>query len=160
MGISGDLQKDYAKQDGRTGAGVALSGMLYPSHRHLQPPPARLRRRTHHLPPERLCLWKQPVVLRARHCRECGTAFSVCEHCNRGQCRCSQSSDSDWKPGNNISAASRLRRANACMTDHGSVRSWCRDARTKNNLGNCAICGCYSRWIDLSRDPPRWNPLG
>jgi hypothetical protein len=121
------------------------------------------------------------MVLRTRHCRACWSVFSVfsvCTHCDRGQCYCSQlcrresrqrqlreagrryqRTESGRRAHRMRQRGYRLRRAQACVTDHGSHPIITPRCANPNGLGNCAVCGRYSRWIDpFPAIPPRWSP--
>jgi hypothetical protein len=60
------------------------SGALWPRNRHLQPPPARLRRRAHHLPLEDYAHGSKHRVKPSTHGSSCAASSSMC--CSRGSC--------------------------------------------------------------------------
>jgi hypothetical protein len=120
------------------------------------------------------------VVLRMRRCRACGAIFSVCSHCDRGQCYCSQDcrrgarrqqlraanrryqrTDGGRRAHRTRQRSYRFRRLDASVTDHGSLLIVAPHFVNRKSLGNCAVCGRYSRWIDpfpaipLPRSPQR-----
>jgi hypothetical protein len=72
------LGRLYQEGHGRTRAGAALSRSLHPSHRHLQPPSHRLRRRARHLPLERLCPWRKATHHDSREPRVPAPLFPSC----------------------------------------------------------------------------------
>jgi hypothetical protein len=120
------------------------------------------------------------VVLRTCHCRACEAVFCVCRPCDRGQCYCGQACrlkarqrqlraarrrHQQTEAGRHAhrmrQRVYRLRRSKACVTDHGSHPIMSPQCPSPTNLGNCALCGRYSRWIDpFPAIPPRWVHRG
>jgi hypothetical protein len=118
------------------------------------------------------------IVLRTRYCRACGAVFCVCRHCDRGQCYCCQVCRREARQQQLRAARHRyqqteagrwahqmrqcryrIRRSNASVTDHGSHPITTPRCANSSDLGNCAVCGRYSRWIDpFLAIPPRWSP--
>jgi hypothetical protein len=114
------------------------------------------------------------VVLRTRYCHTCGAVFCICSHCDRGQCYCGpacrrearqqqlraanrryQQTDGGQRLHRMRQRGYRLRKAEGRVTDHGS----CLVVRPRPialaGLGNCAVCGRHSRWIDPFAAIPR-----
>jgi hypothetical protein len=107
------------------------------------------------------------VVLRQRHCRACGAVFSVCSHCDRGQCYCNQAcrrearlqqlrtanrryqrSEAGQLGHRMRQRAYRSRRAQVRVTDQGPLAIMMPPSTSGNGIGSCVLCGRSSKWID------------
>ena len=107
------------------------------------------------------------IILRQRRCRACGAIFCICRQCDRGQYYCSLACRQRARQQQRRAANRRyqrtargrqthrirqrnyrLRRTALRVTDHGSPSIIRPSAARSLNIGHCAVCHRYSRWID------------